>query len=326
MSVDPAVSVTIVLHNSAEPLAECLVALRPDVREGLAEAIAVDNASPDASAAIVRRELPEARLVTSPVNRGFAAGCNLAWPLARGRYWMLLNPDVLLPPGALRRLVAWMDARPELGLGSPELLDPEGRRTGAARRFPSLSLALLELSRLYLLLPRRRRGRLFLGPYAEPGREQEADWVPASAVLARRTAVAAAGLLSERFFMYGEDLEWCYRIKRTGWRVAVNGEVGVLHRQATSALRTWGAGESLRRRLRGAHLACREIRGPCYAFWHAAVTALALGVEAWHPGRAATARRRAREELALVAELLRGPRAAAPGGASGGGSAAHHRG
>jgi GT2 family glycosyltransferase len=305
MTDDPAVSVSIVLYNSAEGLGECLAALRPDVRDGHAEVIAVDNASPDASAATLGRELPEARLVRRTVNGGFAAGCNAAWPLARGRYWMLLNPDVVLPPGGLRRLVAWMDARPAIGLGSPELLEAEGRATGAARRFPSIPLALLELSRLYLMLPRRLRGRLFLGPYVEEGGELDGDWVPACAVLARREAVADAGLLSERFFMYGEDLEWCFRIKRAGWRVAVNGEVRALHRQATSALRTWGAVESRRRRLRGAYLACSEIRGPRYAWLHAAVTALALRVEAWHPGRDSEARRRAREDLSLHAELLR---------------------
>jgi hypothetical protein len=302
----PAVTITIVLYNSADALGACLGSLRADVESGLAELLVVDNASPDASAAIVARELPGTVLIRSPSNLGFARGCNSAWARARGRYWLLLNPDVVLPAGALGELVGWMDARPGLGVGSPAFLDAAGRATTAARRFPSIALALLELSRLHLLLPRALRGRVLLGPYWDGGGEVEADWVPATALLARREAVEAAGLLPERFFMYGEDVEWCWRIKRAGWSVSVNGRVRAVHGESTSATRTWGPDEARRRRVRGWHLASRVIRGPAYAWAHAAVSALALAVEALHPGRSGEARRRARQDLRLHAELLLG--------------------
>jgi len=303
----PAVSVTIVLHNSADFLLECLAALRNDVRSGLAEIIAVDNASPDDSPEIVVREIPEATLLRCSTNLGFAGGCNRAWPHTRGRYWMLLNPDVVLPTGALRRLVAWMEARPGLGLGTPEIVDAAGHSSATARRFPSIWLSLLELSRIHLLIPRRVRARMFLGRYVSSrGHELEADWVPAAALLARREAIATAGLLPEEFFMYGEDVLWCWRIKQAGWAVAVNGDVRALHREGGSALRTWGNREALRRRVTGGYLACRAIRGSAYAWIHAGICATAMALEANHPGRCQETRQRAREMVSVYLQLLRG--------------------
>src|SRR5689334_20528875 len=101
----PELTIVLVLFNSADGFAECLRSIRDDVRTGWAEAIAVDNASPDQSVQILSRELPEARLLALGENRGFAGGVNAALPKAHGRYWLLLNPDVLVPAAGLHTLV-----------------------------------------------------------------------------------------------------------------------------------------------------------------------------------------------------------------------------
>ncbi len=89
----------------------------------MAELLVVDNASPDDSVQIAKRACPEATVIQATENRFFAGGCNLAWPYVRGDYWLLLNPDVTVPAGGLRNLVAWMDEHPETGAATPNLVE-----------------------------------------------------------------------------------------------------------------------------------------------------------------------------------------------------------
>ena len=291
----PTVSVTIVLHNSERELGRCLAAIRPDVLRGFAELIAVDNASPDDSAGAVASVVPDARMIRSDENRGFAAGANLAWPHARGRYWLLLNPDAELDEGGMERLAAWMDAHHQLGAASAELTGPVGGEplsTGRAQ--PSPWRALLEASRLHLLLPRRTRGRILRGAYWSGGDQLDAGWVPATALLVRREAVDSAGLLDESFFLYGEDIEWCWRLRRAGWSIGVCSTVRARHWEGGSALRTFDHEAVRRRMVEGEVEAVRKIQGDRYARAYARANALALGIESRHPGRSAERRRSAR--------------------------------
>src|SRR5437868_59908 len=101
----PEVSITLVAYNSESCIGEALLSVRDEVQAGYAEAIVVDNASRDSSAEVAVRACPEAYIIRSTENRYFAGGCNLAWPHVRGRYWLLLNPDVTVPGGGLRELV-----------------------------------------------------------------------------------------------------------------------------------------------------------------------------------------------------------------------------
>jgi N-acetylglucosaminyl-diphospho-decaprenol L-rhamnosyltransferase len=290
----PKVSITIVVHNSARWLETCLRSIRSDLASGFAELLVVDNASPDDSMAIVAREWPPARSIDAGGNRGFAGGCNLAWPSVRGRYWLLLNPDVLVPEGGLRHLVEWMDREGEIGAASPELIDEAGRRRSVGQRAPSLGLVFIEMLRLHRLLPAAVRARWLRGAYWRAGDQRGVDWIPGTALLARREAVEGAGLLSERFFMYGEDIEWCWRIRRAGWRIGVCGSVAFRHLEGGSSDRTWGREGTLARMAAGIVSACRAIRGPRYARAYATAQAAALALESCLPHRSTEERARAR--------------------------------
>jgi N-acetylglucosaminyl-diphospho-decaprenol L-rhamnosyltransferase len=293
-SSHPDLALTIVLYNSADGLADCLRSIRSDIAGGFADLIAVDNASPDESAAVLASEIPDARIVRSDRNRGFAGGANLAWPLVEAPYWLLLNPDVVVPPGGLRKLVRWMNAHPDIAFASPDLESPGGRPGTPGRALPSLGLTLLELSRLHLMLPRRVRARLLRGSYWEGGDQLDAGWVPGTALIARRTAVEEIGLLSESFFMYGEDLDWCWRARSAGWHIGVCTEVTFTHREGSSAAQTWGAREKHGRMAHGFVEAVRRARGDRYARMYTRVTALALYLEAINPRRGRAERDRAR--------------------------------
>jgi GT2 family glycosyltransferase len=305
----PVVSITVVLYNSAQCLQEGLLSVREDVRSGFAELLVVDNASPDESAEIVEREFPEGRLIKSDSNRKFAGGCNLSWPFVRGRYWLLLNPDAVVPPNGLRELVKWMEQHPQLGAASPKLVDKQGRDQCAGRRFQSISRSLLEMLRLHLLLPQRTRANLFLGSYWNGSDHTNVDWVPGAALIARREAVEDAGLLSEEVLFYGEDSEWCWRIRNAGWRIGVCGQVSFEHEEGQSTSRTWDEDDRSRRMWRGIYDACRLMRGSLYTKLLTAVNTAAFAIEAYDPRVAADDRTGSRKLLDTHIALLKGDRA-----------------
>jgi GT2 family glycosyltransferase len=244
--------------------------------------------------AVLRAEFPAAQVVEMDGNRGFAAGVNAALARARGRYWLLLNPDVRAPAGGLRALVAWMDAHPGLGAASPEIVDLDGRWEEPGRALPSVARVLLRLSRLHRLLPADVRRRIFRGSYWTSGDQLNAGWVPGTAMIVRPAAVSAVGLMREELFMYGEDVEWCWRMRRAGWRVGVCSSTTFVHGTSSSARRTFSEDEVQRRIAEGMDGACRLMYGPKHARVLAMVTALAYAVDALSPGTSPAERDQAR--------------------------------
>ena len=303
--VEPQLSIVIVLHNSADELVDCLRSIEPAIQTGWAELIAVDNASPDRSAEIVRDELPRATLLTLDRNRGFAAGANLALSHAVGRYWLLLNPDIVASPDGLETLVRWMGAHPAIAAASPELCGDDGRCESPGRTTPSILRTLLELSRLHRLLPASAQGRMLRGPYWPGGDQYDAGWVPGTAMIVRPEAARQVELLREDLFMYGEDIEWCWRLRRAGWRIGVCSAVRFVHRGGASARRTWGEHEQERRIAAGVDAACRSMYGPAHARALAALTGLALWLDSYGTGRDPAQRVRAREGARIWEQLAR---------------------
>lgn len=303
--VEPKLTIVVVLYNSAGELVDCLRSVRPAIEAGWAELIAVDNASPDRSAEILRRELPEARLLTLAQNRGFAAGTNVALAHASGRYWLLLNPDVVAPPNGLETLVTWMDAHPAIAAASPVLCGTDGHCESPGRATPSIRRTVLELSRLHRLLPAATRGRVLRGPYWPGGDQYDAGWVPGTAMIVRREAALRVAPLREDLFMYGEDIEWCWRLRRAGWRIGVCSGARFVHRGGSSARRTWGEREQERRVAVGIDAAHRAMYGPARAGALAAFTALALRLESYGRARTPEQRVRAREGARIWKHLAR---------------------
>ena len=295
----PELTIAIVLYNSAETLPDCVRSIREELDNGFAELIAVDNASPDDGVAVLRAEFPAAQVVEMDGNRGFAAGVNAALARARGRYWLLLNPDVRAPAGGLRALVAWMDVHPGLGVASPEIVDVDGRWEEPGRALPSVARVLLRLSRLHRLLPADVRRRIFRGSYWTSGDQLNAGWVPGTAMIVRPAAVDTVGLMREELFMYGEDVEWCWRMRRAGWRVGVCSSTTFVHGTSSSARRTFSEDEVQRRIAEGLDGACRLMYGPRHARVLAMVTALAYAVDALSPGTSPARRDRARAAARL---------------------------
>jgi GT2 family glycosyltransferase len=242
-------SLIILNYNTREHLRVCLASVLAEgstsVSNGSlsAEVIVVDNASDDDSADMVAAEFPWVTLIRAPKNGGYAYGNNLALRQAHGDAIMLLNPDTVLNPGAIAELLARLMEHPEAGIVGPLLLRPNGSMHLACRRsFPTPEVAFYRLSGLSRVFPKSPRFGRYNLTYLAPDEPLEVDSVCGACLVVRRRVVDAIGLLDERFFMYGEDLDFCLRAKRAGWTVRYEPSVVVQHQHGAAsrkrALRT----------------------------------------------------------------------------------------
>jgi GT2 family glycosyltransferase len=199
-----------------------------------------------------------------------------------------------MPPGGLRELVAWMDDHPEVAISSPALGGPAGDGSPSCRPLPSAALVIAELLRLHKLLPRDLRARRFQGAYWTGGDNLDAGWVPGTAMIIRPAAARQVGLPDEDFFLYGEDINWCWRMKRAGWRIGYCSRVVVRHSESDTNLREYGSTETLQRMARTEFEAVRRGRGAARARLYAAALIAAFGIESLHPRRTRAERERTR--------------------------------
>jgi GT2 family glycosyltransferase len=281
-------TVTVVSWNTRDLLRDCLESLRGGCGGQRAEVHVIDNASEDGTAEMVRERFPEVKLTRNRENVGFARANNQSWREVRGRYWLLLNSDTVVRPGALDRLVSFLDERPRAGLVTARLVNPDGTPQHCAQPLPGVGRTLFEASRLHKCLPAPWRGRLLLGPYWTYDRPARIGWTWGTALLARREAVEQAGPLPEDFFMYGEDLEWCLRMRRHGWETWFCPEAEVVHLGSRSSAQRWDEGGRTERILEGIDRAVRLHRGCAYAWLLRAASVAALAIEwtaAWLRGR-----------------------------------------
>ncbi len=234
-------AVIIVNYNTSALLRDCLRSVFASTG-GLKLAVCVvDNASSDDSVAMVRSEFPQVHVIANRDNLGYPAANNqgLRWfgfgpsgEMQDGapRFALLLNPDTVLPPDALARMLDFMAAHPQAGVVGPKLVRLDGSLDKACRRsFPTPITSLYHLLKLDRLFPRSPRFARYDLSYLDPDLTTRVDSVVGAFMLVRREAIRAAGLLDEAFFMYGEDLDWAKRITDAGWEVWYYPEVTVLH-------------------------------------------------------------------------------------------------
>lgn len=226
---NPDVTVIVVNWNLKELLGECLESVQRHSGSLEVEIIVVDNASTDGSAEMVRSRYPEAILIENRENVGFSRANNQAMDVARGRYLFLLNNDALLFEGSLPLLVEFMDDNPTTGLCGPRIINEDGSMQIRSKgRYPSITTA---IGHFFLPASRQHWGASMLGfyEYRDQAEMWPMDWVSGCALLARREAVEAVGMLDADVFMYCEDVDWCYRMIRLGWQVFYVPSSAVLH-------------------------------------------------------------------------------------------------
>jgi GT2 family glycosyltransferase len=204
------------------------------------EVIVVDNASSDDSATMVEHEFPGARLIRNADNVGFGRANNVAMAAARGEYFLLLNSDAELLDDGLIHLVERLRARPEVGIAGLRLIHLDGRLQASARRFPTLQRVAIANFWLYRLVSRRRAADLLLGHYWDHDSEREVDWVTGACMLVRRNVFRDTDGFDPSIFLYGEEVEWCHRVREKGWKVLFAPLGRVLHLDHRSTERLFG--------------------------------------------------------------------------------------
>jgi len=236
-------AIVIVNYNTRDLLRDCLCSLAEGARRCATTIWVVDNNSSDGSLDMLRAEFPHIRLIVSERNGGYAYANNLALRRilssefsvvssedtqnselttqnSKPDYILLLNPDTVVPPGALDALVGYLEAHPEAGACGPKLLLADGSLDLACRRaFPTPEVAFYRMTGLSRLFPHSPRFGRYNMTFLDPDVEAEVDAVVGACMLVRGPVVREVGLLDETFFMYGEDLDWAYRIKQYGWKI-----------------------------------------------------------------------------------------------------------
>jgi N-acetylglucosaminyl-diphospho-decaprenol L-rhamnosyltransferase len=217
MAERPDLSVVVVTHNGREMAITTLLSARAQLGDIRAQWLLVDSGSTDGTPDAIEREFPDVTVFRA-LNRGFAAGNNVALPRARGRYVLLLNPDVEIERGTFADVVAALDERPEVGVASVIQQGSDGEMLPSIRRFPTPARDLgeaLGAARVPLL---RQMQELDVD-YDRYSEERSVDWLVGAFLFARREAVEQVGVLDEGFFMYSEEIDWCHRFHKHGWDV-----------------------------------------------------------------------------------------------------------
>ena len=231
------VSIIIVNWNTRDILRNCLISVYEQTMGITFEVIVIDNASSDASAAMVKQEFPRVILIENTENKGFAVANDQGMEIAKGRYVLLLNSDTIVLNGAIPKTVNYASRNPDAGVIGCRAVWPDGRRQNTCFRF--VNLPLLLLSSLVFF----RMAKPFHIPLLHPERylnldfekEHNVDVVAGCFFLVRHEVIEQVGMFDTDFFMYGEEMEWCSRIHKAGWKICYFPGAEIVHLYGASS-------------------------------------------------------------------------------------------
>ncbi|MCS7253506.1 MAG: glycosyltransferase family 2 protein [Armatimonadota bacterium] len=251
----PSISVIVVTYASEDTVRACLESILNSAKHSGAkvEVIVVDNASPDGTVATVREHFPMVRLIAYHENLGYAKAINVGLKESRGDYVLILNPDCILSSDAIHQLVSFAESNNRIGIIGPMLLNRDGTLQPSGRRAQKLIHIVLSLIGLHSAVE-----AFLLGKGRDYKAASDVEEVSGAAMFCRRKALAEAGGMDERFFLYFEDVDLCARVRRLGWRISYcpYAKVMHLHRSSTSKV-----GELARRSFYAS--ACIYLRKHC---------------------------------------------------------------
>ena len=228
------VSVIVASHNTRAYLERCLSLLGESY-----DVIVVDTLSSDGSQALVRDRFPHARLVELDENPGYGGALNRGIALASGRYLLLMNGDAWPQEGAVERLVAFTESEPRAGVVGPRLVNPDGTLQPSVRGFPTLWHLATEYLFLRWLAPRSRLLNAFYGAGFDHRSQRDAEFLVGAVLLVRRETLDEVGGFDERFFMFNEEVDLCYRVRAAGWSVVFWPGAEFVHVGGASTAPSW---------------------------------------------------------------------------------------
>jgi GT2 family glycosyltransferase len=212
-------SIIIVNFNHSEFILTCLESIQKCLAATAYEVIIVDNHSTDGSCRLIREKFGDICLVQNVKNMGFARAVNQGYGKTKGRYILILNPDVRLLPGSVEKAITFLEKNPQVGILLPKLLNLDGSLQFSCRTFYSFSYLLFRRSPLGKIFPNHRVLRKHFMMDWDHAESREVDWGLGGCMFLRRDALRGDKVLDERFFLYFEDVDLCLRLKKEGWKV-----------------------------------------------------------------------------------------------------------
>jgi GT2 family glycosyltransferase len=251
-------SIIIVNWNGGDLLGRCVETILNSAPRVTYEVLIIDNASQDNSldqllatkAGAFLKSNGQLRIFNNSENKGFGAANNQAFDLTESPYVFLLNLDTEIHPGTIDTLMRTMLSDPQIGACGPKILNADGSlQISAFFNPPRVWHTILSQLKLYYLLPSRIRGELLLGRHWDHDRRREVPMISGAAIFARRQMIEEVGGFDERFHMYSEDNEWCWRITQSPWKLVFVPDAVVLHHGGQSSMKRWSSDEKLRVKL-----------------------------------------------------------------------------
>jgi O-antigen biosynthesis protein len=228
-------SVIIVSYNVRYFLEQCLLSVRKASENIDCEIFIVDNNSTDGSCSMVIREFPEMKLIMNSENRGFSAANNQAIKMATGRYLLLLNPDTIVEENTFKSCIKFMDCHPDAGATGVRMINGKGKLLPESKRaLPTPRTAFFKMTGLSYLFPKSRFFNIYYLGHLDSLETTKADIISGAFMFLRREAVSKTGLLDEEFFMYGEDIDYSYRLQKAGYSNYYYPEIKIIHYKGES--------------------------------------------------------------------------------------------
>lgn len=225
-------SIIIVNYNAKSYLENCLESIYANLsaKETTFEVIVVDNNSTDDSIQMVREKFPNVKLIENERNEGFIKANNKGIIASKGEYVLSLNNDTVVLPGALEELTNFMDCHPDAGACGAKVLNSDGSIQHQCKRgFPTISSALSYFLGLHKVFPKSKFFGHYLMTYLDPNQINEVDSLSGACLMVRREVINHVGIMDEDYIMYGDDLDWCYRIKKAGWKIYYVPDARIIH-------------------------------------------------------------------------------------------------
>ncbi|MBA7608257.1 N-acetylglucosaminyl-diphospho-decaprenol L-rhamnosyltransferase [subsurface metagenome] len=224
------VSIIIVNYNAGRLLKECIDSIYKESIATPFDVWVVDNNSQDDSITMIKEYFPRVNVIENRTNIGFSKGNNMVISKTKSDYVLLLNPDTIIVNHAIEKMVRFMYNHPETGISGCKVLNEDGTVQLASRRsIPTPRVAFFRLSGLSRLFPKSKIMAKYNLTYLDPDEPEEVDAVSGAFLMIRRKVIEEIGLLDERFFMYGEELDWCLRTKKAGWTVMYYPDAEIIH-------------------------------------------------------------------------------------------------
>jgi GT2 family glycosyltransferase len=230
-------SIIVVSHNSSEFILSCLNSIGNCLNRIAYEIIIVDNHSRDGSPRLIREKFPDLCLIENFKNLGLARAVNQGFRKSKGKYLLILNPDVRLLPGSVEKAITFVEKNPDVGILLPKLLNPDGSLQFSCRSFFNFPYLLFRRTPLGKIFPNHRVIRKHFMMNWDHADSREVDWGLGGCMFLRREAVRGGKVFDERFFLYMEDVDLCFRMKANGWKVIYYPEAVMVHAHVRESAR-----------------------------------------------------------------------------------------